>query len=47
MNFKTFPLMNIWKNIGINPLNVVKDEKKAMYRNLFDSTINFFAIRIP
>ena len=29
-------LIKIWKRTGINPLNVVKDEKKAIKNKLLD-----------
>ena len=33
-NLKNSLLLNSWKNPGINPLNVVKDEKKAINNEL-------------
>ena len=46
-NLKNSFLLNIWKKKGINPLNVVKDEKKAINNELFDCVIIFLEIRIP
>ena len=46
-NFNRFPLIKIWKKIGIKPLNVVKDEKKAMNNDLFDLFMIFWETKMP
>ena len=46
-NFNSSPLIKIWKKIGIKPLNVVKDEKKAMNNDLFDLFMIFWETKMP